>query len=109
MSTTTEFSELHNLIGDMRRCVTTLASKYGDSPAMRRVMNDAERILNDIERLDIDAEELEMRHGVTRQNQPARKSASPTPNTEASSGRTSPTRVWADTAELTGVRRPTNN
>jgi hypothetical protein len=73
LSTTTEFSELHNLIGDMRRCVTTLASKYGDSPAMRRVVNDAERILNDIERLDIDAEELEMRHGVTRQEQTREK------------------------------------
>jgi hypothetical protein len=73
LSTTTEFSELHALIGDMRRCVTTLASKYGDSPAMRRVVNDAERILNDIERLDIDAEELEMRHGVTRQQQTREK------------------------------------
>lgn len=77
MSSTTEFAELHNLIGDMRRCVTTLASKYGDSPAMRRVVNDAERILNDIERLDIDAEELEMRHGVTRQRQRAEKIAIP--------------------------------
>jgi hypothetical protein len=77
LSTTTEFAELHNLIGDMRRCVTTLAAKYGDSPAMRRVMNDAERILNDIDRLDIDAEELEMRHGVTRQQQGAEKIAIP--------------------------------
>ncbi|MGV0743976.1 hypothetical protein [Mycolicibacterium sp. XJ870] len=77
MSNTTEFAELHNLIGDMRRCVTTLASKYGDSPATRRVVNDAERILNDIERLDIDAEELEMRHGVTRPRESNEKIAIP--------------------------------
>ena len=58
MSSSTEFAELHELIGGLRRCVTSLASKYGDSPATRRIVNDAERILNDIDRLDIDAEEL---------------------------------------------------
>ena len=47
MSSTTELDELHELIGGLRRCVTSLASKYGDSPAMRRIVNDAERILND--------------------------------------------------------------
>jgi hypothetical protein len=72
-----EFAELHNLIGDMRRCVTTLAAKYGDSPATRRVVNDAERILLDIDRLDIDAEELAMRHGVTRPRQTSEKIAIP--------------------------------
>ncbi len=65
MSTTTELAELHDLIGNLRRCVTTLASRYGDSPATRRIVNDAERILNDIDRLDIDAEELELAKGVT--------------------------------------------
>jgi hypothetical protein len=48
----------------MRRCVTSLASRYGDSPGTRRIVNDAERILNDIDRLDIDAEELELARGV---------------------------------------------
>ena len=67
MSSTTEFAELHELIGGLRRCVTSLASRYGDTPAMRRIVNDAERILNDIDRLDIDAEELELTRGVTRQ------------------------------------------
>lgn len=66
MSSTTEFAELHELIGGLRRCVTSLASRYGDTPAMRRIVNDAERILNDIDRLDIDAEELELTRGVTR-------------------------------------------
>ncbi len=66
MSTTTELAELHHLIGGLRRCVTSLKSRYGDSPAMRRIVNDAERILNDIDRLDIDAEELELARGVSR-------------------------------------------
>ena len=65
MSTTTELAELHDLIGSLRRCVTSIASRYGDTPATRRIVNDAERILNDIDRLDIDAEELELAKGVT--------------------------------------------
>jgi hypothetical protein len=60
MSSTTELTELHELIGSLRRCVTSLASKYGDSPATRRIVNDAERILNGIDRLDIDVEEFEL-------------------------------------------------
>jgi len=64
MSSTTELAELHQLIGGLRRCVTSLASRYGDTPAMRRIVNDAERILNDIDRLDIDAEELELACGL---------------------------------------------
>jgi hypothetical protein len=67
MSSTTEFAELHELVGGLRRCVTSLASRYGDSPAMRRIVNDTERILIDLDRLDIDAEELELTRGVTRQ------------------------------------------
>jgi hypothetical protein len=65
MSSTTELTELHELIGSLRRCVTSLASKYGDSPATRRIVNDAERILNGIDRLEIDAEELAMARGLT--------------------------------------------
>ena len=38
MSSTTEFAELHELAGSLRRCVTSLASRYGDSPAMRRIV-----------------------------------------------------------------------
>ncbi|MET0456335.1 MAG: hypothetical protein ABW137_31240 [Mycobacterium sp.] len=65
MSTTTELDQLHELIGNLRRCVTSLASRYGDSPAMRRVVNDAERIQNDLDRLDIDAEDLNLARGVS--------------------------------------------
>ncbi len=67
MSSTTELAELHELIGRLRRCVTSVASRYGDTPATRRIVNDAERILNDIDRLDIDAEELELARGVVHQ------------------------------------------
>ncbi|MGV0790764.1 hypothetical protein [Mycolicibacterium sp. XJ1819] len=64
MSGAPELAELHELIGSLRRCVTSLASRYGDTPATRRLVNDAERILNDIDRLDIDAEEFELSRGV---------------------------------------------
>ena len=40
------------------RCVASLESTYGDTPAMRRVVNDAHRIRNGIHRLQIDAEDL---------------------------------------------------
>jgi hypothetical protein len=77
MSSTTELTELHELIGSLRRCVTSLASKYGDTPATRRIVNDAERILNDVDRLDIDAEELELTRGVTRHHHGSEKIAIP--------------------------------
>lgn len=77
MSSATEFAELHELIGGLRRCVTSLAARYGDTPAMRRIVNDTELILNAIDRLDIDAEELELTRGVTRHRQSAEKIAIP--------------------------------
>jgi hypothetical protein len=65
LSSTTELAELHELIGGLRRCVTSLRSRYRDTPAMRRVVNDVQRILNDVELLDIDAGELDLaRHAV---------------------------------------------
>jgi hypothetical protein len=73
MSNTTEFTELHQLVGDLRKCVTSLAARYGDTPAMRRIVNDTERILNDLDRLEIDAEELELTRGVTPQPRPDEK------------------------------------
>lgn len=73
MSSTTELAELHELIGRMRRCATSLASRYGDTPATRRIVNDAERLLNDVDRLDIDLDELELTRGVTHQQRPAER------------------------------------
>jgi hypothetical protein len=72
-TTTTDVGELHQLIDGLRRCVTSLVSSYGDAPAMRRLVNDAERILNDVDRLDIDAEELEMTRGLTQPQPSAEK------------------------------------
>jgi hypothetical protein len=60
MSSTAEREELNELSGALLKCVTSLASKCGDTPAMRRLVNDAERILNGVDRLDIDLEELEL-------------------------------------------------
>lgn len=80
MPTTTDLAELHELIGGLRRCVTALASRCGDSPAMRRIVNDAERILNAIDRLDIDAEELELGCGMTRHHPAGEKI--PIPDTQ---------------------------
>ena len=60
MSRAAELAELHHLIGNMRRCVTSLQSRYGDAPAMRRVVIDTERILSDLELLEMDAAELEL-------------------------------------------------
>jgi hypothetical protein len=66
LSSATELAELHDLIGGLRRCVTSLRSRYGDSPAMRRIVLDAERILNDVEMLDLDAGDLDLARCVVR-------------------------------------------
>lgn len=59
MSKATDLAELHHLIGDLRRCVSSLQHRYGDNPAMRRVIIDTERIAGDLELLEMDAGELE--------------------------------------------------
>ncbi len=59
MSKATELAELQQLIGNLRRCVTTLQHRYGDNSAMRRVIIDTERIVGDLEILEMDAGELE--------------------------------------------------
>ena len=68
MSSMTEVDELYELIGGLRKCVASLASTYGDTPAMRRIDNDVERISNGVDRLDIDADELEMKRGLGQPN-----------------------------------------
>ncbi|HVK20682.1 MAG TPA: hypothetical protein VM677_04925 [Actinokineospora sp.] len=47
----TEISELQRTIGQLRQCVAALRGRYGDIPAVRR-------LVNDIERLDIDSSEF---------------------------------------------------
>ncbi|BBX24407.1 hypothetical protein MTER_38180 [Mycolicibacter terrae] len=60
MSGTSELAELHNLIGDLRRCVLGLKTRFGDIPGMRRIEMDAERILTDVALLESDAGELDL-------------------------------------------------
>ncbi|WP_188985088.1 hypothetical protein [Saccharopolyspora thermophila] len=50
-STTTELAELHRVLGQLRSCVSTLRSRYGDPPCVQRISND-------VDRLDIDVAEL---------------------------------------------------
>ena len=59
MSTTTELAELQDLIGSVRRCVSSLKARYGDSPAVRRIIIDADRLLGDVELLDTDVSEFD--------------------------------------------------
>lgn len=68
MGTTTELAELHDLIGGLRRCVGSLKSRYGDSPAMRRIVIDAERIISDVDMLDTDMAELDLARATVQQS-----------------------------------------
>lgn len=67
MSTTTELVELHDLIGGLRRCVSSLKARYGDSPAVRRIVIDADRLLGDVELLDTDVSEFDLTRVAVRQ------------------------------------------
>ena len=64
----TELAELHDLIGGLRRCVSSLKARYGDSPAMRRNVIDADRILTDVELLDTDVSELDLTRATVQQS-----------------------------------------
>jgi hypothetical protein len=68
LSTTSELAELHDLIGGLRRCVSTLKARYGDSPAMRRIVIDADRILGDVELLDTDVSEFDLIRATVQQS-----------------------------------------
>lgn len=75
MSTTAELAELHDLVGGLRRCVTALKARFGDNPATRRIVIDADRILTDIELLDTDVSELDLERAAV--PQPSEKIAIP--------------------------------
>jgi hypothetical protein len=68
LSATTELAELHDIVGSLRRCVTSLKVRYGDSPAMRRIVIDADRILSDVELLDTDMSELDLARATVQQS-----------------------------------------
>jgi hypothetical protein len=67
-TSTTELAELHDLIGGLRRCVSSMKARYGDSPAMRRIVIDADRILSDVELLDTDVSELDLARATVQQS-----------------------------------------
>ena len=100
MSRAAELAELHHLAGSLRRCVTSLQHRYGDAPAMRRVLLDTERILGDLELLDADAAELEQL------SHPESGTAERTPRTTASSGETWTTRASAGITDADPVWSP---
>lgn len=58
--TNAEIAELRRNIGHLRQCLGTLRKRYGDSPAVRR-------LVNDIDRLNIDTDELEDHRLVPKQ------------------------------------------
>jgi len=68
VSAAPELAELHNLMGGLRRCANSLKARYGDSPAMRRIVIDAERILSDVELLDTDVSELDLARATVQQS-----------------------------------------
>ena len=65
---TTELAELHDLFAGLRRCVSSLRARYGESPAMRRIVIDADRILSDVELLDSDVSELDLARATVQQS-----------------------------------------
>jgi hypothetical protein len=69
VSSIAELAELHEIIGGLRRCVTSLRARYGDAPGMRRIALDAERILSDVELLEADASELDLERYSTQYTQ----------------------------------------
>jgi hypothetical protein len=65
---TSELAELHDLIGGLRRCASSLKARYGDSPAMRRIVIDADRILSDVQLLETDVSELDLARATVQQS-----------------------------------------
>jgi hypothetical protein len=52
MAVTTELTTLHRTVDELRAAVASVRERYGDIPAVKR-------LLGDIERIDLDAAELD--------------------------------------------------
>jgi hypothetical protein len=52
MAVTTELTTLHRTVDELREIVASVRERYGDIPAVKR-------LLGDIERIDLDASELD--------------------------------------------------
>lgn len=63
----TEMTDLRRTIGQLRQCIGTLRSRYGDAPAVRR-------LAMDIDRLEVDTEDFEGAPPVPVQTKPADRS-----------------------------------
>ncbi|GGP40960.1 hypothetical protein [Saccharothrix coeruleofusca] len=63
--TSSEIVELRRALGQLRQCVGSLRTRYGDVPAVLR-------LANDVERMDIDASELVELDGPPRPRQAPR-------------------------------------
>ncbi len=53
MSATSELTVLHRTVDELRTIVGTVRSRYGDIPAVRRLVGDVERI--DLDAADLDS------------------------------------------------------
>ncbi|HVU90622.1 MAG TPA: hypothetical protein VHC23_00210 [Jatrophihabitans sp.] len=52
MAATTELTTLHRTVDELREVIAGLRQRYGDVPAVRR-------LLGDVDRIDLDASELD--------------------------------------------------
>jgi hypothetical protein len=52
MSVTTELTTLHRTVDELRAIVADVHSRYGDIPAVRRLLGDVDRIDLDLSELD---------------------------------------------------------
>src|ERR1700730_14901650 len=68
LSSTTELAELHDLIGGLRRCVSSLKARYGDRHARGRITIDDARIIGDVELVDTDVSELDFARATVQQS-----------------------------------------
>ncbi|MFV0494579.1 hypothetical protein [Mycobacterium sp.] len=68
MSSRSEITELHDLVGHLERCATSLRKRYGDNPATRRIVIDADRIVSDLQLLNTDLAELDLARATVHQS-----------------------------------------
>lgn len=52
MSVTSELTALHQALGELREAVDTVRARYGQTPAVQRLLGDVERIFLDAAELD---------------------------------------------------------
>jgi hypothetical protein len=72
---TSEISELRRTLGQLRQCLGSVRTRYGnDTPVVRR-------LVNDLERLDIDVDELDTARPVPQQQKPDRSEVVVVPDT----------------------------